>query len=135
LEDRLIGEEIRRRRQEKGWTGVQLAEKAGMAPSAISQIETGRRSPHSASVIKLAAALECEVAELYPKAPQAPLPLDLDAHPPGTAYFVEPEEGEEPDVVTLRLYVWHELENDDPLLQKVAKLIQEERDKTKAEAG
>jgi transcriptional regulator with XRE-family HTH domain len=72
----LIGEEIRRRRQEKGWTGVQLAEKAGMAPSAISQIETGKRSPHSASVIKLAAALECEVAELYPKPPQAPLPLE-----------------------------------------------------------
>src|SRR5215213_6017312 len=72
----MIGEEIRRRRQEKGLTGVQLAAKAGMAPSAISQIETGKRSPHSASVIKLAAALECEVAELYPKAPQAPLPLE-----------------------------------------------------------
>jgi transcriptional regulator with XRE-family HTH domain len=129
----LIGEEIRRRRQEKGWTGVQLAEKAGMAPSAISQIETGRRSPHSASVIKLAAALECEVAELYPKAPQAPLPLEL--HPSGEAYFVPLEEGEEPDIVTLRLYVWHELENDDPLLQKVASLIKEERDKAKAETG
>jgi transcriptional regulator with XRE-family HTH domain len=131
----MIGEEIRRRRQEKGWTGVQLAEKAGMAPSAVSQIETGRRSPHSASVIKLAAALECEVADLYPKAPQTPLPLDLDAHPPGEAYFVPLEEGEEEDIVTLRIYVWRELENDDPLLQKVAKLIEQERSKAKAEAG
>lgn len=128
----MIGEEIRRRRQEKGWTGVQLAEKAGMAPSAISQIETGRRSPHSASVIKLAAALECEVADLYPKAPQAPLPLEL--HPTGEAYFVEPEEGEEPDVVTLRLHVWRELEKDDAFLQKVVQLLRE-REKTKAEAG
>jgi transcriptional regulator with XRE-family HTH domain len=131
-EDRLIGEEIRRRRQEKGWTGVQLAEKAGMAPSAISQIETGRRSPHSASVIKLAAALECEVADLYPKAPQAPLPLEL--HPSGEAYFVEPEKDEEPDVVTLRLHVWRELEKDDAFLQKVVQLLRE-REKTKAEAG
>jgi transcriptional regulator with XRE-family HTH domain len=111
----MIGEEIRRRRQEKGWTGVQLAEKA--------------------SVIKLAAALECEVADLYPKAPQTPLPLDLDAHPPGEAYFVPLEEGEEEDIVTLRIYVWRELENDDPLLQKVAKLIEQERSKAKAEAG
>jgi hypothetical protein len=31
--------------------------------------------------------------------------------------------------------VWHELENDDPLLQKVASLIKEERDKAKAETG
>ncbi len=130
----MIGQEIRRRRQEKGLTGVQLAEKAGMAPSAISQIETGKRSPHSASVIKLAAALECEVADLYPKAPQAPLPLDLEAYPPGEAYFVPLEEGEKPDIVTLRLYVWRELEKDDALLQKVAELLKE-RDKAKAEAG
>src|SRR5215217_5843694 len=74
----MIGEEIRRRRQEKGWTGVQLADKAGMAPSAVSQIETGKRSPHSASVIKLAAALKCEVADLYPKAPSQ---LSLDDAP------------------------------------------------------
>jgi transcriptional regulator with XRE-family HTH domain len=65
----MIGEEIRRRRKEQGLTIPQLAAKAGMAPSAISQIETGKRSPHSASVIKLAAALECEVADLYPRAP------------------------------------------------------------------
>jgi transcriptional regulator with XRE-family HTH domain len=128
----MIGEEIRRRRQEKGWTGTQLAEKAGMAPSAVSQIETGRRSPHSASVIKLAAALECEVADLYPKVPQVPLPLEL--HPSGEAYFAPLAEGEEPDIVTLRLYVWRELEKDDALLQKVAKLLKE-RDKAKAEAG
>jgi transcriptional regulator with XRE-family HTH domain len=66
----MIGEEIRRRRQEKGLTGEQLAAKAGMAASAISQIETGKRSPHSASVMKLARALECDVADLYPKVPR-----------------------------------------------------------------
>jgi len=64
----MIGEEIRRRRQEQGLTIPQLAAIAGMSPSSISQIETGKRSPHSVSVIKLAAALECEVADLYPEA-------------------------------------------------------------------
>jgi len=44
-----------------------------MSPSAVSQIETGRRSPTAASMSKLAAALEVEVAALFPLA-QAPLP-------------------------------------------------------------
>jgi transcriptional regulator with XRE-family HTH domain len=70
-----IGEEIRRRREEQGLTGFQLAVKAGMTPSAVSQIETGKRTPNSASVVKLATALGVEVGELYPKA-QEPLPFD-----------------------------------------------------------
>src|SRR5215207_6490472 len=69
----MIGEEIRRRREEKGLTGFQLAAKAGMAPSAVSQIETGKRTPSSASVVKLAEALGVEVGDLYPK-PQPRLP-------------------------------------------------------------
>jgi transcriptional regulator with XRE-family HTH domain len=73
----MIGENVRRRREELGLTGVQLAERAGMAPSAISQIETGRRSPSSTSVIKLADALGVEAGELFPKG-QLPLPLDLE---------------------------------------------------------
>jgi transcriptional regulator with XRE-family HTH domain len=70
-----IGEEIRRRREEQKLTGFQLALKAGMAPSAVSQIETGKRTPSSTSVFKLAEALGVEVGELYPKA-QAPLPFE-----------------------------------------------------------
>jgi transcriptional regulator with XRE-family HTH domain len=69
----MIGEEVRRRREELGLTGAQLAARAGMAPSAVSQIETGRRSPSSTSVMKLAGALGVEPGELYPKALQATL--------------------------------------------------------------
>lgn len=69
----MIGEEVRRRREELGLTGAQLAERAGMAPSAVSQIETGKRTPSSTSVLKLAGALGAEVGELFPKV-QAPLP-------------------------------------------------------------
>jgi transcriptional regulator with XRE-family HTH domain len=74
----MIGEEIRRRRKEKGLTLAQLASKAGMAQSAVSQIETGKRTPSSESVIKLANALDIEVGDLYPKKAQAPLPLEQE---------------------------------------------------------
>lgn len=70
----MIGEEVRRQREELGLTGAQLAARAGMAPSAVSQIETGKRTPSSASVVKLAGALGIAVGELYPKG-QAQLPL------------------------------------------------------------
>lgn len=69
----MIGEKVRRRREELGLTGAQLAERAGMAPSAVSQIETGKRTPSSPSVVKLADALSVEVGELFPKV-QPPLP-------------------------------------------------------------
>jgi len=71
----MIGEEVRRRREEMGLTGAQLAARAGMAPSAVSQIETGRRSPSSTSVMKLAQALSVEVGDFFPKA-QVQLPLE-----------------------------------------------------------
>ena len=112
----MIGEEIRRRRKEQGLTIPQLAVKAGMAPSAISQIETGKRSPHSVSVIKLAEALGCEVGDLYPKVPSQ---LSLDEHPPGEAFFVPLplEEGEEEETVTFRVYYVRLLEGDEPILE------------------
>ena len=71
----MIGEEVRRRREELGLTGAQLALRADMAPSAVSQIETGKRTPNSTSVIKLAAALGVEVADLFPKG-QVQLPFE-----------------------------------------------------------
>jgi transcriptional regulator with XRE-family HTH domain len=70
-----VGTEIRRLREERGWTGAQLAVYAGMAPSAVSQIETGRRSPNTGSLAKIAKALGVEVVDLFPKG-QAPLPLE-----------------------------------------------------------
>ena len=70
---REVGAEIRRLREGRGWTGAQLAVYAGMAPSAVSQIETGRRSPNTGSLAKIAKALEVEVVDLFPKE-QASLP-------------------------------------------------------------
>ena len=50
-----------------------MAVYAGMAPSAVSQIETGRRSPNTGSLAKIAKALEVEIVDLFPKE-QASLP-------------------------------------------------------------
>jgi transcriptional regulator with XRE-family HTH domain len=72
----MIGTEIRRRREELGLTGAQLAERSGLTPSAVSQIETGKRTPSSSSVMKLAAGLGCEVGDLYPKDLSPRLPLE-----------------------------------------------------------
>ncbi len=86
----MIGEEVRRRREKLGLTGAQLAARAGMAPSAVSQIETGRRTPSSSSVIKLAAALNVEAGDLYPKS-QAPLQLELEEQRGATEQTKEPK--------------------------------------------
>jgi transcriptional regulator with XRE-family HTH domain len=67
--------EVRRLRQEKCWGQKELAFHANLAQSVISEIETGKRSPSARTLRKLAAALEVEVADLFPKG-QAPLPLD-----------------------------------------------------------
>jgi transcriptional regulator with XRE-family HTH domain len=73
-----VGREVRRLREERGWNQAKLAVEAGMAPSAVNQIENGKRSPSAASLTKLAEALEVGVADLFPKAgrrssPEPPL--------------------------------------------------------------
>ena len=70
-----VGQEIRRQREEKGWSQAKLGVDSGLGPSGISQIETGRRNPSAASLQRIAEALHVEVGELFPK-DQARLPLE-----------------------------------------------------------
>jgi transcriptional regulator with XRE-family HTH domain len=70
-----VGKTIRRLREERGLNQAQLAVSVGTGPSAISQIENGRRNPNSETLAKLARALEVEVADLFPKV-QAPLSFE-----------------------------------------------------------
>jgi transcriptional regulator with XRE-family HTH domain len=125
----MIGDEVRRRREELGLTGAQLAARAGLTPSAVSQIETGKRTPSSTSVIKLATGLGVEVGELYPKG-QARLPLEDRTRPGGIevgeAFFVPLEEGEEEDTVELRIYCVQLLEGDEPILKAMRAASPEE---------
>lgn len=52
-------------RSRKDLTQHGLAEISGVAQNTISEIETGQRDPRGATLRKLAAALEVEIAELY----------------------------------------------------------------------
>src|SRR5215207_9531912 len=59
-------QEVRRLRKEKGWTQTELAFYSSLAPSVISQIETGKRNPSAGTLTKLAEALGVEVRDLFP---------------------------------------------------------------------
>ena len=67
-----VGREIRRLREEKGWSQAKLAAAADMGVSGVSQIETGARNPSTITLAKLAGALGVEVADLFPKGPLPP---------------------------------------------------------------
>lgn len=67
-----VGLEVRRRREAREWSQAKLAVEAGMAVSAVSQIETGKRAPSANSLGKLAGAFGVEIGDLFPKA-NAPL--------------------------------------------------------------
>jgi transcriptional regulator with XRE-family HTH domain len=71
-----VGTEVRKLRESKGWGQTKLAAEAGMAVSGVSQIENGHRNPNSATLIKLARALEVEVPDLFPKDLSPRLPLE-----------------------------------------------------------
>jgi transcriptional regulator with XRE-family HTH domain len=63
-----VGGHIKRLREERGWSQPRLAVAAGVAVSAVSQIENGRRSPNVSTLDKLAEAFGVEVADFFPKA-------------------------------------------------------------------
>jgi DNA-binding XRE family transcriptional regulator len=66
-------EELKRLREEKGWSQTRLAQESGVDRATINQVEGGRRSPTISTLEVLAAALGVEVADFFPKA-QPPLP-------------------------------------------------------------
>jgi transcriptional regulator with XRE-family HTH domain len=66
-------EELKRLREEKGWSQTRLAQESGIDRATINQVEGGRRSPTISTLEVLAAALGVEVADFFPKA-QPPLP-------------------------------------------------------------
>ncbi|MFQ5896684.1 MAG: helix-turn-helix domain-containing protein [Candidatus Methylomirabilia bacterium] len=60
-----VGERIRVLRQERGLQQRQLAEKSGLTPSMVSQIESGRLTPSLHTLGKLAASLGVPIASLF----------------------------------------------------------------------
>src|SRR5918997_5707721 len=78
-----VGSNLAALRERRMWTQVRLAEEAGVSPTTISGIESGRISrPHFGTLRKLARALEVEPEELVssPGSEEgaSPSPLSLD---------------------------------------------------------
>jgi transcriptional regulator with XRE-family HTH domain len=108
-----VGREIRRLREARGWSQAKLAGDTGMGVSGISQIETGARNPSAVTLSKIAEALGVEVGDLFPLG-QPRLP---ELVPPGQAYFVPLEEGEEEDTVTLEIHYVRLFENGEEVVR------------------
>lgn len=56
-----VGERIKEERVKGGWNQVQFAKLAKIAPSALSQIETGERHPSTGVLEKIATALSVSI--------------------------------------------------------------------------
>jgi transcriptional regulator with XRE-family HTH domain len=65
-----FGDRLRKVREEKGLSQVQLAEKAGLQPSAVSHFEMGRRSPSFDNLKRLADALSVTIDYLIGRQPE-----------------------------------------------------------------
>ena len=61
----VYSENIKRRRIEKGLTQEQLAEKIGMSPKYISDIETARKPGSLDTIIQIANILDFEIYEIF----------------------------------------------------------------------
>ncbi len=72
MDEKDIGGNIRRFRQEKGLTLEQTAQKAGLTKGALSKIETGQISPPISTVLRIADALGVALAEFFSEPVQNP---------------------------------------------------------------
>ena len=117
-----FGAVIKQLRNEKGWSQGQLAVYSDTSQPTVNQIETGKRNPSTETLAKLARALEVEVADLFPlEQPRLP-----DLPPPGEAFFVPLEDGEEEDKITLRVYYVRLVEEGEPILKAMREASPEE---------
>jgi transcriptional regulator with XRE-family HTH domain len=80
MERSMVGRNLAALRERRMWTQVRLAEEAGVSPTTVSGIESGRISrPHFGTLRKLAGALGVEPRELVsvPGAMEGVAPSDL----------------------------------------------------------
>lgn len=64
-----LGERVRQLREEKNWSLTELAERAGISRSYLSQIEQGESTPTQAKIVQLANALGALPSELIGEEP------------------------------------------------------------------
>ena len=61
----VVGEGVRRERQKRGWTQVQLAEASGLSPNYVARLERGELGPSLFVAYQLAETLGIDVATLF----------------------------------------------------------------------
>jgi transcriptional regulator with XRE-family HTH domain len=61
----VLGQNIRRLREARGWNQVELGHHADLSVSLISRIERGLRSPSVATLAKISDALEVDIVDLF----------------------------------------------------------------------
>lgn len=91
--DQGVGREVKRLREERGWSQAKLAVEADMSVSGVSMIENGQRNLTTTTLAKLAGAFGLEIADLFLKA-EAPLPFEdaarrLDAVPDALSKYMK----------------------------------------------
>lgn len=59
-----VGARVRKKRERRGWSQKRLAWSAGLKPSAVSMLESGRRAPTLRVLYRVAQALGCDVGAL-----------------------------------------------------------------------
>ncbi|MFS0853559.1 helix-turn-helix domain-containing protein [Microbacterium sp. 179-I 3D4 NHS] len=60
----LLGDQLRRRRHDRSETLTETAEKAGVSPQYLSEVERGRKEPSSEMIAAIAGALDTNLLEL-----------------------------------------------------------------------
>jgi transcriptional regulator with XRE-family HTH domain len=68
----LVGEEVRQIRRDRGERLVDVAERAGVSPQYLSELERGLKDPSSEMLAAVAGALDLTVRELSALAVRAP---------------------------------------------------------------
>jgi transcriptional regulator with XRE-family HTH domain len=62
-----LARNIRRLREERGWSQHELARRTGLHYATVSLVEGAKRNPSTRTLGKIAAAFEIEVPDLFPK--------------------------------------------------------------------
>ena len=60
----IVGENIKRIRNERGFTQKELSKKIGTTQQNLAQYENGKRNPKIETIYKIADALEVDISEL-----------------------------------------------------------------------
>ncbi len=81
---KVLGERLRSYRNQKGWSQEKLAERAGLHPTYIGQLERGEKNATIDSICKVANALGVPLEQLFEKINQ----IDTDSNIASECYDI-----------------------------------------------